>query len=192
MTATKELPILPFAAPSLWEEWLAAHHDRHGGVWIQIAKKGSGVASVTYDQALDVALCYGWIDGQRRTHDERFFLQKFTPRRPSGLWSKRNIEKVAALTAARRMQPAGLAEVEAAMQDGRWDAAYDSPKNMVVPDDFLKALGENTAARAFFNTLSRTNVYAIALRLATAKTPEPRQRRFDALLAMLERGEKLP
>ena len=189
MATTKELPILPFASVSLWEQWLFKHHDQLDGVWIKMAKKASGVASVTHDEALDVALCYGWIDGQRKTYDSRFFLQKFTPRRPKSLWSKRNINKVAELTAAGRMQPSGLAEVEAAKQDGRWEAAYDSPKNMVVPEDFLKALGENKQAQAFFNTLSKSNVYAIAWRLETAKKPETRKRRFDALLAMLERGE---
>jgi uncharacterized protein YdeI (YjbR/CyaY-like superfamily) len=153
-----------------------------------MAKKASAIASVTHEQALDVALCYGWIDGQRKTYDSRFFLQKFTPRRPKSLWSKRNITKVAGLTAEGRMQPAGLAEVEAAKQDGRWEAAYDSSKHMVVPEDFLKALENNKHAQAFFNTLSKSNLYAIAWRLETAKKPETRQRRFDALLALLERG----
>jgi uncharacterized protein YdeI (YjbR/CyaY-like superfamily) len=189
MATTKELPILPFASVSLWEQWLFKHHDQLDGVWIKMAKKASGVASVTHDEALDVALCYGWIDGQRKIYDSRFFLQKFTPRRPKSLWSKRNINKVAELTAAGRMQPSGLAEVEAAKQDGRWEAAYDSQKNMAVPEDFLKALEENKQAQAFFNTLSKSNIYAIAWRLETAKKLETRKRRFDALLAMLEGGE---
>jgi len=188
MAATKELPILPFASASLWERWLFEHHAQLDGVWIRMAKKASGIASVTHDEALDVALCYGWIDGQRNGADDNYFLQKFTPRRQKSLWSKRNIEKVAALTAARRMQPAGLAEAEAAKRDGRWEAAYASPKNMVVPDDFLLALGTNTQARAFFDTLGQSNVYAIAWRLETAKTPETRKRRFDALLATVEKG----
>jgi uncharacterized protein YdeI (YjbR/CyaY-like superfamily) len=188
---TNDLPILPFASVALWEQWLSEHHVRFDGVWLKMAKKASGIASVTHDEALDVALCYGWIDGQRKPADSEFFLQKFTPRRPKSLWSKRNIAKVAELTAARRMQPSGLAEVEAAKQDGRWAAAYDSPKNMVVPEDFLRALRENQQALAFFNTLSKANVHAIAWRLQTAKQPETRQRRFAALLAMLERGERL-
>jgi uncharacterized protein YdeI (YjbR/CyaY-like superfamily) len=191
MATTKEYPILPFASASAWEEWLAEHHAGTDGVWIKIAKKASGTASVTHDEALDVALCYGWIDGQGKTFDDSYFLQKFTPRRPKSLWSKRNIEKVAELTAAGRMQPDGQDEVEAAKVDGRWDAAYDSPKNMAVPEDFLQALGENEQALAFFNTLNQANKYAIAWRLATAKKPETRQRRFDNLLAMIERGEKL-
>src|SRR5262249_35841977 len=136
-------------------------------------------------------LCYGWIDGQRKSHDDTYFLQKFTPRRPKGLWSKRNIDKVTRLIAEGRMQPSGLAEAEAAKQDGRWKAAYDSPRNMTVPEDCLKALKKNKEALAFFNTLNKANIYAIAWRLQTAKKPETRQRRFDALLAMLEREEKL-
>ncbi len=187
MTATEELPIQPFASGMLWEQWLSEHHAQPAGVWIKIAKKGSGIASVTYDEALDVALCYGWIDGQRKTFDSEFFLQKFTPRRSRSLWSKRNIKKVAELIAAGRMLPSGMAEIEAAQQDGRWDAAYDSPKNMVVPEDFLQALRANEEASAFFDTLSRSNMYAIAWRLATAQKSETRQRRFDALLAMLEK-----
>jgi uncharacterized protein YdeI (YjbR/CyaY-like superfamily) len=189
MATAKELPLLPFASASLWEQWLAEYHAQLDGVWIKVAKKASGVASVTHDEALDVALCYGWIDGQRKTYDSQFFLQKFTPRRPKSLWSKRNVAKVAKLTAAGKMQPAGLAEVEAAKRDGRWEAAYDSPKNMVVPEDFLKALEENKQALAFYKTLSKSSIYTIAWRLQTAKKPETRRRRFDALLVMLERGE---
>lgn len=189
MTTAKELPLLPFASASLWEQWLAEYHAQLDGVWIKVAKKASGIASVTHDEALDVALCYGWIDGQRKTYDSQFFLQKFTPRRPKSLWSKRNVAKVAKLTAAGKMQPAGLAEVEAAKRDGRWEAAYDSPKNMVVPEDFLKALEENKQALAFYKTLSKSSIYTIAWRLQTAKKPETRRRRFDALLVMLERGE---
>lgn len=155
-----------------------------------MAKKASGIASVTHDEALEVALCFGWIDGQRNGHDDRYFLQKFTPRRPKSLWSKRNVAKIAKLTAEGRMQPSGLAEVAAAQLDGRWKAAYAGPKEMIFPKDFLKALEKNKKARMFFRTLSKTNVYAIAWRLETAKKPETRQRRFDALLAMLDRGEK--
>ena len=189
MTPPKDLPILPFASALLFGQWLCEHHTHPDGVWIKVARKASGVASVTHDEAVYMALCYGWIDGQRKSHDDRFFLQKFTPRRSRSLWSKRNITKIAELTAAGRMQPSGLAEVEAAKQDGRWAAAYDSPKDMVVPEDFLEALGGNTQAQSFFNTLSKSNVYAIAWRLATAKTPETRKRRFDVLLAMLWTGE---
>ncbi len=190
MAGMNEPLLLSFASATLWERWLFAHHDQIDGLWIRMAKKASGIASVTHDEALDVALCYGWIDGQRKSADDRqYFLQKFTPRRSKSLWSKRNIEKVTALTAAGKMQPAGLAEVEAARQDGRWAVAYDSPKNMVVPEDFLQALAENAHAQAHFDTLGRSNQYSIAWRLQTAKKPETRKRRFDALLAMLANGE---
>lgn len=191
MATTKDLPTLPFASVTLWEQWLSKNHAKSNGVWIKMAKKETGIPSVTHDEALDVAICYGWIDGQRNALDSQYFLQKFTPRRPKSLWSKRNIEKVGKLIAEGRMQTAGLAEVERAKQDGRWAAAYESSKTMVVPDDFMKALKKNKKALAFYNTLNRANTYAIAWRLATAKKPETRQRRFEALLAMLERGEKI-
>jgi uncharacterized protein YdeI (YjbR/CyaY-like superfamily) len=139
---TRELPILPFASVSLWEQWLAEHNTQLDGIWLKIAKKASGIASVTYEEALEAALCYGWIDGQRNAFDGEYYLQRFTPRRPRSLWSRSNIKRVARLTAAGRMQPAGLAEVEDAKQDGRWEAAYDSPNNMTVPEDFLKGRGE--------------------------------------------------
>lgn len=191
MTVSQDdYPVVSFASADAFEKWLITN-AKQAGVWLKIAKKGSGIASVTYDEALDVALCHGWIDGLKRTYDQNYFLQKFTPRRPKSLWSKRNIDKVTALVAAGRMQPAGMAEIEAAKRDGRWDAAYDSPANMPVPDDFLRAVASNKKTQEFYNTLNKTNTYAIAFRLATAKKPETRQRRFDTLLAMLERGEKL-
>ena len=140
---------------------------------------------------LNVALCYGWIDGQKNSFDGDYYLQKFTPRRPKSLWSKRNIAKVTELTAAKRMQPPGLAAIEKAKRDGRWEAAYESPKDMVVPEDFVAALDGDLRAKEFFDTLNRTNLYAIAWRLKTAKTPETRRRRFEALLTMLKNGEKL-
>lgn len=191
IATTKEVVVLPFTSSLEWEQWLLKNQNQHKGIWLKIAKKESGIASVTHDEALDVALCYGWIDGQRKSFDSNYFMQKFTPRRPKSLWSKRNITKVAELTAANRMQAAGLAEVEAARQDGRWDAGYDSAKNMVLPEDFVKALEENKPAQATFNTLNRTNIYAICWRLQTARKAETRKRRFDTLLAMLERGEKI-
>lgn len=190
MAITKELRVLSFASASLWEEWLLSHHTEQDGVWLKLAKKASGVASVTYAEALEVALCYGWIDGQKKSYDGSYFLQKFTPRRPNSLWSKINISKVTELIAAGRMQPAGLAEIEAAKQDGRWEAAYDSAKNMVIPEDLLQALEENKPAQAFFNTLNQANVYAITWRLQTAKKVETRQKRLAAVIAMLEKGEK--
>lgn len=190
MATSKEHSILPFASAELWEQWLLENHRTVDGVWLKIAKKESGIATVTYDEALDVALCYGWIDGQKKSLDKDYFLQKFTPRRSKSLWSKRNIGKVEQLTAANRMQPAGLAEVEAAKQDGRWEAAYDSARNMVMPEDFLAALQQNSPAKATFDTLNQTNLYAIAWRLQTATSPAVRQRRLAAILATLEKGEK--
>jgi uncharacterized protein YdeI (YjbR/CyaY-like superfamily) len=190
MATPKELSILSFASALVWEQWLFENQTQVEGLWLKIAKKEAGIASVTYDEALDVALCYGWIDGQRRTYDSSYFLQKFTPRRPKSLWSKRNINKVAELTAANRMQPAGLAEVEAARQDGRWEAAYDSARNMVLPEDFLTALQQNSQAQATFNILNQTNLYAITWRLQTARNPEIRRRRLETILATLEKGEK--
>lgn len=189
-TSHDEYPVLPFATASAFEQWIAKHHDQPG-IWIKLAKKASGIPSITYAEALDIALCYGWIDGLKRGLDDSYFLQKFTPRRPKGTWSKRNVAKIAQLTAAGRMQPAGLAEVNNAKRDGRWDAAYDSPKDMVMPEDFLLALSQNAQAKATFDGLNRTNTYAIAFQLATAKKPETRERRIHKFVAMLERGERL-
>jgi uncharacterized protein YdeI (YjbR/CyaY-like superfamily) len=185
----RDFPTLAFATVALLEAWLSKHHHQVNGIWIKMAKKATGIPSVTHDEALEVALCYGWIDGQRNAYDDTYFLQKFTPRRSKSLWSKRNIEKVPKLISSSRMQPSGLAEVEAAKLDGRWEAAYDSSKNMVVPDDFLKALEENKQAKTFFKSLNKSNVYTLAWRLQTAKKPETRQRRFDAMLTMLNKGE---
>lgn len=191
MATTKELPVMAFASASAWEAWLAAHHAELGGVWLKIAKKASGIPSVTHDEALDVALCYGWIDGHNETPMTIPTFCKSLPRRARSLWSKRNIDKVTQLTARGEMQPSGLAEVEAAKQDGRWAAAYESSRNMTVPADFLKALEKDKKALAFFHTLNKANTYAIAFRLTTAKKPETRKRRFENLLAMLKRGDKI-
>ena len=188
---TRDLPTLPFATVPEFEHWMHEHHAADDGVWIKMAKKATGIPSVTHDEALEVALCFGWIDGQRKGVDGDWFLQKFTPRRSTSLWSKRNVDKVTRLSDAGKMQPSGQAEIDAAKADGRWDAAYDSPQNMVVPQDFLDALAANEQARTFFETLNKTNTYAIAWRLDTAKTPATRQRRFDKLMLMMERGEKI-
>ncbi len=186
-----ELPIKAFKKPADWAKWLAANHAKSPGVWVRIAKKGSGIASVTHPEALDVALCYGWIDGQRNANDEQTFLQKFTPRGPRSIWSQINREKVAALIASGQMQPAGLAAIERAKQNGQWEAAYASQKNITVPADLQAELDARPAAKAFFATLSGTNRYAILFRLATAKKPETRARRLEKFVGMLERGEKL-
>ena len=184
-------PILQLASPEEWEAWLEAEHAGSDGVWLKFAKKGSGVTTVVYAEALDVALCYGWIDSQVMTLDERFYLQKFTPRRTRSKWSKINREKIEALTKAGRMKPAGLEQVELARADGRWDAAYSSPANMTEPADLKKALKANAKAAEFYATLNKSNRYAIIYQLEDAKKPETRTRRLEKFVGMLERGEKL-
>lgn len=185
-----DVPILSFKSQRDWANWLAKQHAASNGIWLRFFKKDSGVASVTYAEALDEALCYGWIDGRLDPYDEKSWLRRFTPRRPRSPWSKRNIEHVNRLTAAGRMKPAGLQEAEAAKKDGRWDKAYDPQGAMEMPADFLQALAKDKKAKAFFESLNRANRYAIAWRLQTAKRPETRARRMQAILAMLKKGEK--
>ncbi len=180
-----------FKTSGEWRRWLLKNHAASGGLWVRIYKKDSGTRTVTYAEALDEALCYGWIDGQKAGYDAESFLQKFTPRRPKSLWSKRNREHALRLIEEKRMAAAGQKEIDAAKKDGRWERAYDAPSTMEVPADFLKELKKDKGAYAFFKTLNRANVYAIAWRLQTAKKPETRARRTEALLAMLKRGEKL-
>jgi uncharacterized protein YdeI (YjbR/CyaY-like superfamily) len=191
VTVQPDLPVVPFASGEAWEAWLEDHHATSRGVWLKIAKKGSGVESVTFSEALDVALCYGWIDSQRDRFDERFYLQRFTPRKPKGKWSQVNREKVARLMERGRMKPAGLREVERAKADGRWDAAYEPQSAATVPDDLRVALEGNGRAREFFETLNKTNRYAILYRIQDAKGPETRARRIAKYVAMLAEGEKL-
>lgn len=186
-----DLPILPFASADEWESWLEAEHASAAGVWLKIAKKDTGIATVTYAEALDVALCFGWIDGQRRGFDATWFLQRFTPRKPRGNWSKINTEHVARLLAAGRMRPAGLAQVEAARADGRWAAAYDGQRTATVPPDLQQALDANPEAAAFFATLRGANRYAVIYRVQGAKRAETRARRIERFVAMLARGETL-
>jgi uncharacterized protein YdeI (YjbR/CyaY-like superfamily) len=184
-------PILSFASPDEWEAWLDAEHATSDGAWLKFAKKGSGVTSVVYAEALEVALCFGWIDSQVQTLDERFYLQKFTPRRSRSKWSRINRDKIEELTRQGRMKPAGLEQVELARADGRWEAAYASPANVVVPDDLQQALDASPKAAEFFGTLSKSNRYAIIFQLDDAKKPETRARRLAKFVAMLERREKL-
>jgi uncharacterized protein YdeI (YjbR/CyaY-like superfamily) len=186
-----ELPVVPFASAEAWRDWLRDHHASSPGVWLKLAKKGSGLPSVTYAEAVDEALCFGWIDGQARSLGETHHLQKFTPRAKRSMWSKRNREKVAALIAAGRMQPAGLREIERAKADGRWDAAYDAPSTSTVPDDLQRELDRDPEAAAFFATLDSRNRYAILHRIQTAKKPETRARRIGKFVAMLRAGEKV-
>jgi len=186
-----EPPIVAFARAHEWEEWLAGHFDEQQGAWLRFYKKGSGVATVSYDEALDVALCYGWIDGLVNKYDDKSYLQRFVPRRAKSKWSKRNTEHVARLTAEGRMRPPGLAAVEAAKKDGRWDAAYESPSNVTVPDDFQAALDAKPAAKAAFETIDRTNRYAILYRITQVKKPETRAANIRKFVEMLVRGEKI-
>lgn len=184
------IEVRPFKDPAEWEAWLAKNYTRQEGIWIKIAKKASGIATIDHGGALDVALCYGWIDGQSRSLDNTWYLQKFTPRRPRSMWSKINIAKVEALTAAGKMKPAGITAVEAAKADGRWARAYDSPANATVPPEFIQAFKTNQKAKAFFESLNKDNQYAFIWRVMTATTPEARAKRITKLLAMLEAGEK--
>lgn len=189
MEETKnDLPVKLFTTAEEWRQWLATHHDAKG-VWLRFYKKGHG-ESINHDVALDEALCYGWIDSQAAKYDEDSFLQKFTPRRKKSIWSKRNIELVEQLIKNDRMTSYGLAEIEAAKADGRWQQAYDSPSNMKIPQDFLEELAKHPEAHAFFGTLNKTNLFSIAWRLQTAKTETTRQRRIQAILAMLTDHKK--
>jgi uncharacterized protein YdeI (YjbR/CyaY-like superfamily) len=185
------VPIRAFPTREAWAVWLDEHHAGSQGVWLAIPKKGGGEAGVSYADALEVALCYGWIDGQKGKLDERFWLQRFTPRRPGSVWSRVNRDKVLELIARDEMRPAGLREVERAQADGRWDAAYEPASTMTVPDDFREALASNPAAEAFFTTLDRANRFAILYRVHSAKKPETRIRRIETLVAMLADGKKL-
>ena len=174
-----------------WEAWLNENHDSSPGVWLQLAKKGADVPSVSYDEAVEVALCYGWIDGQKQTHSDQFWLQKFTRRSSKSVWSKINQDKALALVKAKKMKPAGLKEIERAKLDGRWDAAYDSSSKATVPSDFQSELDANERAKAFFATLDSRNRYAILYRIQTAKKAETRAKRISQFVLMLERHEKI-
>ncbi len=184
------MKMLAFKTPADFRRWLEKNCDQSDGVWLRIFKKGSGETSITHAEALEQALCYGWIDGQKKPYNEGSFIQKFTPRRARSAWSKINTEHVERLIKAGQMTPAGLSAVQAAKADGRWQRAYDSPRNAAPPEDFLRALAKNKKAETFFATLNRANVYAIVYRLQTANKPETRERRLKMILAMLDRGER--
>ncbi|MGC1166052.1 MAG: YdeI/OmpD-associated family protein [Solirubrobacterales bacterium] len=188
---TDELPIRLFVTPADLEVWLDEHHTQSEGFWLKVAKKGSEEKSVTYAEALELALCFGWIDSQKRGLDEKFFLQRLTPRRPRGRWSRINRDKAEELLASGSVRAAGLAEIEAARADGRWEAAYEGARTAKVPADLQRELDVNEAARDFFATLDSSNRYAILYRLDEARKPETRQRRLRKFVAMLERGEKI-
>ncbi len=186
-----ELPTISFATPAELEGWIERQDANSPGLWLKIAKKDSGVSSVSYAEALEVALCFGWIDSQKRGFDGQYFLQRFTPRRPRGRWSRINREKAEGLIESGRMRPAGLAQVEAAKADGRWEAAYAGQRTAEVPPDLQRELERNAAAGEFFATLDSANRYAIVYRLEEAKKEETRQRRLRKFVGMLERGEKI-
>jgi uncharacterized protein YdeI (YjbR/CyaY-like superfamily) len=185
------LPVMSFESTDAWDAWLAAHHADSPGLWLKIAKKGAAGRTISYSEALDVALCHGWIDGQKGRYDDDYWLQRFTPRKPSSKWSKINTERVAALTASGRMRPAGLREVERAQADGRWEQAYESQSRVTVPEDLARALAANERAQAFFATLDSANRYAILYRIGAAKKPETRAKRIDTYVAMLSEHKKI-
>ena len=186
-----EEPTHAFKDVKAWDSWLAKNHTTADGMWMRLAKKASGIKSITYPEALEVALCYGWIDGLKRPESETAWLQRFTPRRAKSIWSEINREKALGLIASGRMQPAGLEQVERAKSDGRWEAAYASPKSATMPPDFEKELNRHPKAKAFFKTISRTNSYAIMWRIQTAKKPETRARRIATYIEMLEKGDTI-
>lgn len=186
----QDLPMRHFRNAAAWEKWLEANAGAPG-LWLKIAKKDSGIASVSYAEALDVALCHGWIDGLKRAFDAQFFLQRFTPRKARSLWSKINVGKAEALLAAGRMRAGGLREIDAAKADGRWGAAYHGASRMEVPEELAQALAKNRKAKAFFDTLDKTNRYAFCWRVQTAVKPETKRARVKKFVAMLARGEKI-
>lgn len=184
-------PILLFASRQVWADWLAEQHATSDGVWLKLAKKGTGGASVSMADAQEVALCYGWVDGLAGKFDDDYWLLRFTPRRPRSKWSKINRERAIELIARGEMAPAGLREVERAKADGRWDAAYAGPRTATVPDDLQQELNKHPDAQAFFDTLDSRNRYAILYRIEDAKRPETRRRRIDQFVAMLKEQKKI-
>lgn len=185
-----DLPIIPFDSATAWETWLEDHHATDSGVWVKFAKKASGIATVTYAEAVEMALCFGWIDGQRNGLDEEWYLQRFTPRRARSRWSMINRDKAEQLVDRDAMRPAGLREIERAQADGRWAAAYPSPRNIEVPDDLQRALDADPTAAATFAELNAANRYAILSRIHDARRPETRTRRIEDFVGRLGRGEK--
>ena len=191
MKNSDNVPIMSFETQHDWEVWLKVHHAETRGIWLKIAKKGALEPSVSYAEALDSALCYGWIDGQKAAFDDKYWLQKFTPRTAKSIWSKVNCDKAEALIAEGRMQPAGLRQVELAKSDGRWERAYESQSKIMIPDDFQSALDSNPKARDFFNTLDSANRYAFLFRIQAAKKPETRSAKIQKFVEMLHQQQKL-
>jgi uncharacterized protein YdeI (YjbR/CyaY-like superfamily) len=190
-TQIPDLPVMEFASAKTWEAWLRDHHDSSPGVWLKIAKKGTGVKTVTMPEVIDVALCWGWIDGLRHKHDDVYFRQRMTPRKSRSRWSQINRDKIETLTAAGRVQPPGLREVDAAKSDGRWDAAYAGAGTIEVPDDLTRALRRNAKARRAFEGLDGQNRYAILYRIHDAKRADTRVRRIEQFVEMLAEGRTI-
>lgn len=190
METYKDLPILSFETQEAWRQWLDAHHGESSGIWLRYYKKGAGKATIVYAEALEVALCYGWIDSQSQKWDEISYLQKYTPRRKRSIWSQVNVEKVGRLIEQGLMQPAGLREIEAAKADGRWDAAYASFSQASVPEDLQAELDKHPEAKAFFESLNKTQRYSFITRISLAKKPETRARRLGLAMEKLKKGEK--
>lgn len=190
MEIHKELPVYLFETQQQFHDWLDTHHEQTTGIWVKFAKKASGKASISYDQAIEEALCYGWIDGLVNAYDDNYWLQKFIVRQPRSIWSQINVDKVEALIKRGKMQPAGQAAVETAKQNGNWDRAYAGSSAMTIPEDFQTALDQNPKAKTFFETLNKTNTYAFYWRVQTAKKPETRKARIEKFITMLSNGEK--
>ncbi|HEX5001693.1 MAG TPA: YdeI/OmpD-associated family protein [Bacteroidia bacterium] len=191
MTKQNTIPTIEFKTVKTFETWLLKNHEKSKGLWIKIFKKDSGEMTITYAEALDIALCFGWIDGQKQSFDDKAWLQKFTPRREKSIWSKMNIEHVERLINEGRMRSAGLRAVEKAKADSNWDRAYDSISKMTIPEDFLKELSKNKKAQTFYKTLNKTNRFSIGFRLQTAKKLETREKRMAEIIDKLAKGEKL-
>ena len=191
MKSGDHLPILSFETQGDWEAWLKEHYADSAGLWLKLAKKETGLPSVFYPEALESALCYGWIDGQKDKFDDRYWLQKFTPRTSKSGWSKINCDKAQALIAAGRMQPSGLKQIELARADGRWQSAYDSQSKISVPDDFQTELDKNPPAKEFFSNLDSINRYAVLYRIQTAKTPATRTARIAKFIEMLAQHQTI-
>lgn len=190
MTQLTTIPTMEFKTAQAFETWLEKNHENSGGLWLKIFKKDSGKKTITYAEALDVVLCYGWIDGQKQAYNEQAWLQKFCPRRVKSIWSNINIGHIERLINQRRMKPAGLKTVEKAKEDGSWGKAYDSPNKMTIPEDFLTELSKNKKAETFFMSLNKTNLFSIGFRLQTAKKQETREKRMKEIIEMLAKGEK--
>jgi uncharacterized protein YdeI (YjbR/CyaY-like superfamily) len=190
MKALDETEVIAFRDAAAWEAWLAENHELQVGVWLKLAKKSSGIPSVTSDEVVDIGLCYGWVSGRRKALDDRYYLQKYVPRRPGSLWSRVNVDKVEQLLAAGRMREPGMAQVRAAQADGRWAAAYESQKNATAPPDLVAALAENERAKRFFDSLDKTDQYRLYLPVLQARTAKARAARLEKLIATLAAGDK--